>query len=84
MSLRVLHGVPKLLTITIGQDRGSGRTGSRRKSEDHREIGKVYSDIFRQIHSCHTWRGRPERGPAGAGTPVGVAGGFSGCADRAL
>ena len=24
--------------------------------------------------------GRPERCPAGAGTPAGVAGGFSGCA----
>ena len=46
MSLRVLHGVPKLLTITIGPDRGSERTGSRKKSEDHREIGNAYSDIF--------------------------------------
>ena len=29
-------------------------------------------------------RRRPERGPAGAGNPVGVAGGFSECAYRAL
>ena len=37
---------------TDGTDRGSERTGSRRKSEEHREIGKVWPPRLRRLYEA--------------------------------